>query len=32
MIGGTTAVQPDGTVYGETAYEQAKFVDLLAKI
>lgn len=36
MIGGTTAVQPDGTVYGETAYEQAKyifakFVDLLAR-
>lgn len=36
MIGGTTAVQPDGTVYGETPYEQvkyifAKFVKLLAK-
>ncbi|MFI3205942.1 MAG: Rid family hydrolase [Clostridia bacterium] len=26
MIGGTTAVQPDGTVYGETAYEQAKYI------
>lgn len=25
-IGGTTAVQPDGTVYGETAYEQAKYI------
>ena len=34
MIGGTTAVQPDGSVYGETAYEQAgyifrKFLNLL---
>lgn len=33
-IGGTTAVQPDGTVYGEKPYEQAnyifgKFIDLL---
>lgn len=33
-IGGTTAVQPDGSVYGETAYEQSKyifskFIDLL---
>ena len=33
-IGGTTAVQPDGTVSGETAQEQAayiftKFIDLL---
>ncbi len=33
-IGGTTAVLPDGTVYGETALEQAdyifrKFIDLL---
>ena len=26
MIGGTTSVQPDGTVYGETAYEQTKYV------
>ncbi len=26
MIGGTTAVQPDGSVYGETAYEQAKYI------
>lgn len=26
MVGGTTAVQPDGTVYGEDAYEQAKYV------
>jgi len=25
-IGGTTAVQPDGTVFGETAYEQAKYI------
>lgn len=36
FIGGTTAVQPDGNVYGETPYEQAKyifekFVDLLKK-
>ena len=23
FIGGTTSVQPDGSVYGETAYEQA---------
>jgi enamine deaminase RidA (YjgF/YER057c/UK114 family) len=33
-IGGTTAVQPDGSVYGETAFEQAdyifgKFIELL---
>lgn len=33
-IGGTTAVQPDGSVYGEAPYEQAKyifqkFIDLL---
>jgi enamine deaminase RidA (YjgF/YER057c/UK114 family) len=33
-IGGTTAVQPNGSVYGETPYEQAyyifqKFIDLL---
>lgn len=33
-IGGTTSVQPDGSVYGETPYEQAKyilqkFIDLL---
>lgn len=26
MIGGTTAVQPDGTVFGETPYEQAKYI------
>lgn len=26
FIGGTTAVQPDGTVYGETPYEQAKYI------
>lgn len=26
MIGGTTAVQPDGTVYGEDAYEQTRYV------
>lgn len=25
-VGGTTSVQPDGTVYGETAYEQMKYV------
>ena len=25
-IGGTTSVQPDGTVYGEDAYEQTKYV------
>ncbi|WP_419824829.1 Rid family hydrolase [Anoxybacterium hadale] len=25
-IGGTTSVQPDGTVYGETPYEQAKYI------
>ncbi|MCO5385184.1 Rid family hydrolase [Desulfosporosinus nitroreducens] len=35
-IGGTTAVQSDGSVYGETAYEQAKyifskFIDLLER-
>lgn len=34
FIGGTTAVQPDGNVFGETPYEQAryifeKFADLL---
>lgn len=26
FIGGTTAVQPDGTVYGENAYEQARYI------
>ena len=26
LIGGTTAVQPDGSVYGETPYEQAKCI------
>lgn len=25
-IGGTTSVQPDGTVYGENAYDQTKYV------
>lgn len=35
-IGGTTSVQPDGSVYGEDAYEQTKYVlqkqiDLLEK-
>lgn len=35
-IGGTTSVQPDGSVYGETPYEQAKyifekFIDLLQR-
>ncbi len=25
-VGGTTSVQPDGTVYGENAYEQTKYV------
>lgn len=25
-IGGTTAVQPDGEVFGTTAYEQAKYI------
>ena len=25
-IGGTTSVRPDGTVYGEDAYEQTKYV------
>nr|WP_027870222.1 Rid family hydrolase [[Eubacterium] cellulosolvens] len=25
-IGGTTSVQPDGSVYGEDAYEQTKYV------
>ncbi len=25
-IGGTTSVQPDGTVYGEDGYEQTKYV------
>lgn len=27
-IGGTTAVQPDGTVYGTTAFEQANYIFL----
>jgi enamine deaminase RidA (YjgF/YER057c/UK114 family) len=36
IIGGTTAVQPDGTVFGTTAYEQAqyvfgKFIELLKR-
>ena len=36
MIGGTTAVQPDGEVCGTTAYEQAhyifgKFIELLKR-
>ena len=26
FIGGTTSVQPDGSVYGDTAYEQSKYV------
>ena len=26
LIGGTTAVQPDGTVFGETPYAQAKYI------
>ena len=26
FIGGTTAVQPDGNVFGETPYEQAKYI------
>lgn len=26
FVGGTTSVQPDGEVYGETAYEQTKYV------
>ncbi|MGE4352536.1 MAG: Rid family hydrolase [Oscillospiraceae bacterium] len=26
FVGGTTSVQPDGTVYGEDAYEQTKYV------
>lgn len=26
MIGGTTSVQPDGSVYGEDAYAQAKYI------
>lgn len=26
MIGGTTSVQADGSVYGEDAYEQAKYI------
>lgn len=26
FVGGTTSVQPDGTVYGENAYEQTKYV------
>jgi len=35
-IGGTTSVQPDGTVFGESPYEQAnyifkKFIELLKK-
>jgi len=25
-IGGTTAVQPDGSVFGNTAYEQTKYI------
>ena len=25
-VGGTTSVQPDGSVYGEDAYEQTKYV------
>ncbi len=25
-IGGTTSVQPDGSVYGETPYDQAKYI------
>lgn len=25
-VGGTTSVQPDGTVYGENGYEQTKYV------
>lgn len=25
-VGGTTSVQPDGTVYGKDAYEQTKYV------
>lgn len=25
-IGGTTSVMPDGTVFGETPYEQAKYI------
>ena len=25
-VGGTTSVQPDGTVYGENAYEQTRYV------
>ena len=37
FIGGTTSVQPDGSVYGETAYEQARYIFdkmmvLLAKV
>ncbi|MDR1066095.1 MAG: hypothetical protein LBL35_01485 [Clostridiales bacterium] len=26
FVGGTTSVQPDGMVFGETAYEQTKYV------
>ena len=26
MVGGTTSVLPDGSVFGETAYDQAKFI------
>lgn len=26
LIGGTTSVQPDGTVYGDTPYKQAKYI------
>lgn len=26
FIGGTTAVQPDGSVFGENPYEQAKYI------
>lgn len=36
-IGGTTSVTPDGTVYGDTPYEQAKyifekFIELLKRV
>jgi len=26
FVGGTTSVQPDGTVFGESAYDQTKYV------
>lgn len=26
LVGGTTSVLPDGNVFGETAYEQAKYI------